>query len=852
MKEVPPARHNPSWIRIATGMVGWSIALMTMLMASARDADAHAFGVRYDLPVPLGLYLLSAGSAVAFSFVVIALFVRAPAAVPTQSGRRFLPVLPERSRPGEAISVFLFLLVIAAGWFGNQNPLRNFAPAAVWIIWWVGFVYLSALFGNVWAAANPWAALFAWAETIARRPLSLRLRYPARLDCWPAIFLLIVFVWIELIFPYSASPFWIATLAALYSLLTWIGMILFGRTAWLEHGEAFAVYFGVYGRLSPFSRKPPPSRAAPPLVLFLLSSVMFDGFLDTPLWTAIAMRLPGSSTVNATLGLIVMWLLFGAAYYAISALMAALAGNEHAPEEVARAFAFTLVPIALAYQIAHYLTYILIQGQYIIPLASDPFGHGWDLLGTAGYRVNIAIVGPRFAWAIALGAIVLGHIGAIWLAHKRALTFFRTPRRALRSQYAMTALMVGFTVFSLTIIAQPIVENVAKDLGAPPTQVAVPADAIIPVAGSGLFRPVGPGQVARARLRFRVLLSPFHDGTEMTAADVLYAYSFAWRWSSGKNADPAVAAATALARQRIVGLKVVGTNNISNAIRFGDLTLTRPLLDLDVYAYVDPADPDSTAALVPPWSTVPWTVLALMNQAATRGWAAFSQAEAEREGVPWLDLVRDRTLLPRLAGLVAEFARTGYRPKAIESLVSVKEARARWAALEDFYRQNHNFLVTNGPYELTSWSADGAALTAWRDLRYPLGVGSFDYLPIPRRAYITKVQRTPAGDLRLSVEVEAVHKFARSYKLVREPLPDLASDPLVVGPIDVVCHWLVRGKTGEVVVAGTTAPDGNGRIVVPVGGQLRPGTYTVAAEVLVGGNAINAQIVHIPYTAHSW
>lgn len=844
--------NNRSFRRIATGMVGWTVVLLTMLIASVRHAEAHAFGVRYDLPVPLGLYLLAAGSAVAFSFVIIAVFVRAPTHAPAQPERRFLPFLPERSRVGEVIAVFLFLLVIAAGWFGNQNPLRNFAPAAVWIIWWVGFVYASALFGSVWAAVNPWAALFAWAETIVRRPLSLRLRYPDWLDCWPAIFFLIVFVWLELIFPYSASPFWIATLAALYSLVTWTGMVMFGRTVWLERGEAFAVYFGVYGRLSLFSRKPAPSRAAPPLVLFLLSSVMFDGFLDTPLWTAIAKTLPGGSMVGATLGLIVMWLLFCASYYAISALMGVLAGNEHSRNEVARAFAFTLVPIALAYQIAHYLTYILIQGQYIIPLASDPFGRGWDLLGTAGYRVNIAIVGPRFAWATAVTAIVLGHIDAIWLAHKRALTFFRAPRRALRSQYAMTALMVGFTVFSLTIVAQPIVENVTKDVGPPPAQVAVPADAIIPVPGSGLFRPVGPGQVARARLRFRVLLSPFHDGMEMTAADVLYAYSFAWRWSTGEKADPAVAATTALARQHIVGLSVIGINSTSNSIRFGDLALTRPLLDVDVYANVDPADPDSTAALVPPWSTVPWTVLALMNEAATRGWAAFSQAEAEREGVPWLDLVRDQDLLPRLAGLVAEFARTGYRPKPLESLVSVKEARARWAALEDFYRQNHNFLVTNGPYELKSWSADGAALTAWRDLRYPLGVGSFDYLPIPRRAYITKVQRTPAGDLRLSVEVEAAHKFARSYELTREPLRDLASDPLVVGPIDVVCHWLVRAKTGEVIVAGTTAPDENGRIVVPIGGQLRPGTYTIEAEVLVGGNAINVEIARIPYIVHGW
>ncbi|MGH7080975.1 MAG: hypothetical protein ACREFV_00745 [Acetobacteraceae bacterium] len=839
---------RPSRVADPARMIGRILLTVGLLIAAAHRAEAHAFGIRYNLPVPLGLYLLGAGAAVAVSFVVIALFVRAPALAPTERKRRLLPVVPERWRVGEVLSVFLFLLVIASGWFGNQNPLRNFAPVAVWIIFWVAGVYVCTLVGNLWAAANPWAALFAWAEALARRPLSLGLRYPAWLDCWPGIIFLIGFVWIELIFPYSASPFWIATLAALYSLVTWIGMAIFGRTVWLERGEGFALYFGVYARLSPFSRKAPPSKATPALILFILSSVMFDGFLDTPLWTAIAKPIPGPPTLAESLGLIVMWLLFLAAYYAISALMAVLAGREHSTGEVARDFAYTLVPIALAYQIAHYLTYLLIQGQYIIALASDPFGRGWNVLGTLGYRVNIAIVGPQFAWFSAVGAIVIGHIAAISLAHRRALGVFSAPRPALRSQYAMTALMVGFTVFSLTIIAQPIVENVTKVVGPPPASVAVPADAIAPVPGSGLFQAVGPGHRARAHLRFQVLLSPFHDGTEMTAADVLYAYSFAWRWSSGQGADPAVAATTALARKSLVGLKVVGTNSVSKAIRFANLTLTRPLLVVDVYANVNPDDPDSTAAFAPPWTTVPWTVLTLMNEAAKHRWAAFSEAEARREGVPWLDLVRDPRLEARLDALVKEFARTGYRPRALESMVSVKDARARWTALGKFYQERHHLLVTNGPYELKSWSDDGATLTAWRDLRYPLGVGSFDYLPIPRRAYITKVQRAPNGDLRLSVEVEALNKFARSYQLKREPLQEYISDPMVVGPINIVSRWLVRSKTGEVIIAGTTAPNKEGKIVLPVGGDLFPGTYIVEAEVLIDGNAMNVKTISLSYT----
>ena len=101
--------------------------------------------------------------------------------------------------------------------------------------------------------------------------------------------------------------------------------------------------------------------------------------------------------------------------------MARAAGGELSAGTVARLFVLSLVPIAIAYHLAHYLTYLLIQGQLVIRLASDPFGFGWNLLGTARYRPDIGIVGARFAWYTAVVAIVLGHIIAVYVAHAIAL-----------------------------------------------------------------------------------------------------------------------------------------------------------------------------------------------------------------------------------------------------------------------------------------------------------------------------------------------------------------------------------------------------------------------------------------------
>jgi hypothetical protein len=205
-------------------------------------------------------------------------------------------------------------------------------------------------------------------------------------------------------------------------------------------------------------------------VVLLLSTVTFDGFTATPAWAALSGALFGRLpylggarlAVIDTLGLVAFPVLFVGVYLLFARWMAAAGGGRRAPGVVARAFVLSLVSIAIAYHLAHYFTYFLIQGQRIIPLLSDPFGAGWNLFGTARYRPDIAVVGARFAWYTAVSAIVLGHVVAVWAAHVIALREFPDRRAALRSQYPMLILMVGYTMVSLWIIAQPIVETSPK------------------------------------------------------------------------------------------------------------------------------------------------------------------------------------------------------------------------------------------------------------------------------------------------------------------------------------------------------------------------------------------------------
>jgi hypothetical protein len=859
--------------------------------ALGGPVHAHGFGQRYDLPLPLSLYLSGAAAAVAVSFVIVGLLSR-----PTLGARSYPRIDLSENPVGRLIahpvilsflklvSVGLFLLTVIAGFYGSQDPYRNIAPTLVWIVWWVGLAIFSAFVGDLWALANPWRTIFEAIDRLYRivagRGLTLRVSYPAALGVWPAIVLLLAVSWTELVFPSPSAPANIAWLAVFYSLLTWTGMAVFDVETWLERGEVFTIFFSVFARFAPtepstrhLPGKPglalrpfgagllggePTSLSMVAFVLLVLSTVLYDGLLTTPEWAelerAFVSVLPAhgelASIIARTIGLLGFWGLFLGAYLAVSAIMSLLAAKR-SPLEMARSFAFTLVPIAIAYHLAHYLSYLLTQGQYVVPLASDPFGYGWDLVGTAGYRVDVTVVGARFAWYAAVSSIVLGHVAAVYLADARAHQLLHLRNAALRSQLPLTVLMVTYTVVSLSILAQPIVERRAP---ARPTAeaweaISIPEGALIPEPGTGRLQAIGPGRSAPLKLTYRVLGSAFHDGTRTTAADLLYAYMFAYRWAvpdeANSHNDPSIAAATAPLRHRLAAVQLAGVDTASKSFRVGDVNFVRELFVIDVYANIAPGDPEQDAVFAPPWSTLPWHLVVLMEEAVSRGWAAFSQDEARRRGIAWLDLVRSDELKGRLAALVDEFEKDAYRPEILRGLASAEDARQRWAALAAFYKSYGHFLVTNGPYRLKAWSDESSTLEAFRDLSYPLGVGSYDVYAIPRRGYIAKIERSNGG-LRLVGDIETVVKFMRDYRIERQAMQSI--DATALKRADPLCRYAVVNAEGRIALSGIVHAQDDQTFQIELDSELPGGQYTVMAEIIVNGNAVNAEIARIPVT----
>jgi hypothetical protein len=449
---------------------------------------AHGLVARSDLPIPEWLFGWAAAMVLVVSFVALAVLWPDPRL--QQEGWRPLPRGLGRAlaaRPMEiicgAIGVFLLGAVVYTGFRGTQSSTANFAPTFIYVIFWLALVPASVLLGDVFKAFNPWRAVgrtVGWvARGAARGELPAPLAYPRWLGHWPAAAGIFAFAAMELVASNGDRPEDLAIATLIYSALTFVAMALYGVETWTQRGEAFSVYFNLFSRLSPIEtrdgvvgyRKPlsglPALKVLPgtvPLLAVMIGSVTFDGASEAPLWTGIA---PDISQFFQDLGLAprralelafllglsaAILLVYG--FYRLGVAGARSVGGGFSTGRLAGAFVHTLVPIALAYVAAHYLTLLLFQGQSIAFLASDPLGDGADLFGTADTQIDYGVIGANATWYWQVGLVVAGHATALTLAHDRALAIYDDARLAVRSQYWMLAVMVGFTSLALWLLSQ--------------------------------------------------------------------------------------------------------------------------------------------------------------------------------------------------------------------------------------------------------------------------------------------------------------------------------------------------------------------------------------------------------------
>ena len=453
------------------------LLLAATALAFPAAASAHGLVQRSNLPIPEWLFGWAAAIVLVISFVALAALWPRPRLEDASSWKPFPGGTALGSRPVEvlcgAIGVGLLVVVMLAGYVGSGVALDNFAPTFILITFWVGMVFASALFGDVFKAFSPWRALGRVLPSEGLRP------YPEKLGRWPAAIGLLIFTWIELASGWGEDPALLVTAALGYTILTLIAQVVFGVETWTRYGETFAVYFNLFSRISPFETRdgvvgvrpilaglprldPAPGTVA--LLSVMIGTVTFDGLSQGRLWkdlaidltdlvTSVGVSITEAPRIVATIGIVACVALVAAFYRAGIAGAHSVGGNLSA-HRLRRAFVHSLVPIAMVYVAAHYLTFLLFEGQAIRYLASDPFGQGWDVFGTASVAIDYSLLSQNGTWYFQVAFVVLGHVAALILAHDRALVLYDDAKLAVRSQYWMLAIMVGFTTLALWLLAQ--------------------------------------------------------------------------------------------------------------------------------------------------------------------------------------------------------------------------------------------------------------------------------------------------------------------------------------------------------------------------------------------------------------
>lgn len=433
---------------------------------------AHAAPISYRFPLPIWIYVVAGGTAVAASAPAAALAIRRDARV--RESRDLLPALRRLhlGQIGLALATVLFAWALVGGLGGRtiesgeffENPIT----VLVWIDFWIGLGIVSAFIGNVWDAISPLSyAARALDRALARRGVAQAL-YPERLGQWPAVVLVLGWTWAELIWAPAKEPRVLALMAIGYCVFTLGGSAVFGAETWLGNVELFTVVARTFGRFAPLRVQPDSVRLRPygqgirtdgdlpagggALVVTLLATVVYDGFSQTGRFFSLE-----ASFLSRWhwLGLHVQ-VLDTALMVAIVALFVLAYLLVCGSSDAARAYAPTLIPIAAVYFAAHYLAYLLLAGQTTLGTLVDPFGHSWNPWGLGEYPIRRGIAPAVLVWWTQVALIVWGHVVAVFAAHRVALRRHEEPTRALLAQAPMVLLMVAYTMIGLWVLAQQI------------------------------------------------------------------------------------------------------------------------------------------------------------------------------------------------------------------------------------------------------------------------------------------------------------------------------------------------------------------------------------------------------------
>ena len=396
-----------------------------------------------DLPIPFNMVLNAAVLTVVVTFVFLK--VSWKESILTSEEKLFST---KQSPSGKILGLLVLILLTVPGLINNESAKVSITPLILWVFLWIGVPVLGLLLGDLYAKFNPLSIL------VNREGRSK--------NVYIASFLFICLTWFELVWTKPGNPRHIGIMFLLLFVVVSLVQKFYKKT--IIEVDPLLVLHHLYSKMKVTHKAPvfinllnnlsnlAQLKGMEYFILLMIGTVTYDGLRETTFWFDLfgtrSYETSFSTIAFLSMNLIVIIFYRFACYFAIR-----VSREKHDLNEISLKFGHTMLPIAFAYHVTHYLGLLLFESQTLLYRLNDPLGFGWNLFNAQDTTVDYFLE-PIVLWTFMVIVTLAGHMLSVVLAHDLSVKIFG-HQKSDKTQYIFLFITVALTLQALFVLSVP-------------------------------------------------------------------------------------------------------------------------------------------------------------------------------------------------------------------------------------------------------------------------------------------------------------------------------------------------------------------------------------------------------------